>query len=161
MSIKVLHHPVAFSMDPLSITVSVAILVSICDRVCWELKQLRDASQMADSKLNSLLTDVECFKALLHQMADTMRKVNADESMQDTDHLRNNLRSISLCISDCIVLLERLHETLRSVAKPSRLLDHVRKHLQLKYASDEISIYQGQIRSYRDTMQPSMQTLKL
>lgn len=148
-------------MDPLSITVSVATLISTCGRLCWELKQLRSASQMADSKLNSILSEVECFKQLLHQMADTMQSINADESMQDTGHFGNHLRSISVCTADGIVVLERLHETLRSVSKSSRLLDGLRKHFRLLSVSDEISVYQSQIRSYRDTIQLSMQAVIL
>lgn len=148
-------------MDPLSITVSVATLITTCGRLCWELKQLRNASQMADSKLNSILTEVECLERLLNQMAETMRDINAEESMQDTGHLGNHLRSISVCIADGIVLLERLRETLRSVGKSSRLLDGVRKHFRLLSASEEIFIYQGQIKSYRDTIQLSMQAVIL
>ncbi|KAJ0104340.1 hypothetical protein J7T55_011124 [Diaporthe amygdali] len=131
-------------MDPLSITTAVASLITL-----------------ADKKLKSLLSEVECFKLLLEQMAITMKDINVDAGVQETGHLGNHLRSISVCITDGIALLEQMHQTVRSVGKTSRLLDGVRKHFRLQSASDEISMYHDQIRSYRDTIQLSMQTMIL
>lgn len=148
-------------MDPLSITVSVATLISTCGRLCWELKQLKNASQMADGKLTSILAEVERFDRLLHHISETIQNMNADGIMRDTGHMGNHIRSIAVCIEDGVVLLERLHETLRSVGKSSRLLDGVRKHFRLMSAADEISVYQSQIKSYRDTIQLSMQAVIL
>ncbi len=41
------------------------------------------------------------------------------------------------------------------VDKTVAVLDGARKHFRMKFAADEIAMYQQQIRTYRDTMQLS------
>lgn len=148
-------------MDPLSITTGVASLVATCVKVGLGLKQLRDGSQLAEAKLKGLLAEVECFTKLLQHMSETIKRIDVQSELQETGHVGNHWKSISVCINDGMELLERLQKVVHSVGKSSRLLDGVRKHLRLQSASDEVCMYQGQIRSCRDTIQISLQTIIL
>src|SRR5438034_889477 len=81
--------------------------------------------------------------------------------LQSTGHIGNHWRNISRSIQDGTKTLASLQATLEKVNKSATVLDGARKHLRLKWASEEIAIFQHEIRSYRDTLQLSLQTVIL
>lgn len=147
--------------DPLSITAGVLGLLGICVKVGSALKDFHDGADIADAKVKGLLTDVESFTQVLHLMKDTFGQERIQASFQATGHIGNHWNNLSISINDGQNTLLQLQETLEKVNKSVSILDGARKHLRLKGASEEIGIFQLQVRSYRDTLQLSLQTVIL
>lgn len=145
-------------MDPLSITVGVTSIIAVCLKVTLSLKKLRDGAQIVDVKVKGLLMEVGNFTQTMNFIQETLGDSQFQQSFTLTGHISDHWRSISACISDALQTLESLHESLEKVDKNVRFLDNVRKQLRLKEASEEIAVYQQQIRSYRDIIQLSIQT---
>jgi len=147
--------------DPLSITSGILGTLSICVKVGSALKDFHDGAIIAGNKVKGLLTDVESFTQVLQLMKDTLEQEPIQVSFQTTGHIGNHWKNLSASIQDGQNTLVQLQETLKKVNKSVSVLDGARKHLRLKAASEEISIFQLQIRSYRDTLQLSLQTVIL
>jgi hypothetical protein len=128
-------------MDPLSVTTGVFSLLAVCIRTGTILKDFYDNAAIADTKVKGLLTEVESFTQVLQLMKDTLEQENIKASFQATGHIGNHLNNLGI--------------------KSVGLLDCARKHLRLRSAADEIAVYQQQIRSYRDTLQLTLQTVIL
>ena len=148
-------------VDPLSITAGVLGLLSTCVKVGSSLKEFYDGANIADAKVKGLLTDVESFTQVLRLMKDTFGQERIQTSFQPTDHISNHWNNLSISINDGQDTLLRLQETLEKVNKSVSVLDGARKHLRLKGASEEIGTFQLQVRSYRDTLHLSLQTVIL
>ena len=147
--------------DPLSITTGILGLLGTCIKVGSALKDFYDGASFADAKVKGLLTDVESFAQVLRLMKDTFEQEQIQISIPSTGHIGNHWENLSASIQDGQNTLVRLQETLDKVNKSVSVLDGARKHLRLKGASEEIGIFQLQIRSYRDTLQLSLQTVIL
>jgi hypothetical protein len=145
-------------MDPLSITTGVAALLGASIKVATTLKSFRDASLHVDTKVKGLITEVDLFVQTLHSMRDTLNDNKLHHSSQLTGHIGDHWRSINECIKDGLHTVQNLHLVLQGVDKNARLFGAVRKQLRFREAAEEIVIYQQQIRSYRDTIQLSLQT---
>lgn len=148
-------------MDPLSITIGVLTLLGACIKTGTALKDFYDGAGIADTKVRGLLTDAESFTQVLRLMKDTLEQENIQSSLQSTGHIGNHWNNLSTSIRDGQNTLLQLQETIEKVNKSVSLLDGPRKHLRLKGATDEIAVFQQQIRSYRDTLQLSLQTVIL
>lgn len=147
--------------DPLSIAAGVLAFTSACVKVGVELRTFHEGAAIADTAVKGLLTDVESLTQVLNMMKDTLEQPNVQSSLQQTGHIGNHWENLSKSIEDGQDTLRSLQETLERVNKNVSLLDGQRKHLRLKSASGEIAIYQQQIRTYRDTLQLSLQTVIL
>jgi len=147
--------------DPLSIVAGVVGVLTACVQVSTALKDFYDASATADTKVRGLLTDVRSFAQVLELMKDTLEQEQIKSLLQATGHIRNHWTNLSISLRDGQNTLVQLQEALEKVNKNVSVLDGPRKHLRLKGASEEIGIFQRQIRSYRDTMQLSLQTVIL
>lgn len=147
--------------DPLSIIAGVLGLLGTCAKVGTTLKNFYDGASFADTKTKGLLTDVESFAHVLQLMKDTFEQEQIRNSMQATGHIGGHWKNLSASIQDGRNTLLRLQETLERVNKSVTVLDGARKHLRLKGASEEIGNFKLQIRSYRDTLQLSLQTVIL
>jgi hypothetical protein len=148
-------------MEPLSITAGVLALLGACIKAGTALKDFYDGAAIADTKVKGLLTDVESFAQVLRLMKDTLDQENIQSSFQSTGHIGNHWNNLLTSIRDGQSTLLQLQETIEKVNKSVSLLDGPRKHLRLKGAADEIAVFQQQIRSYRDTLQLSLQTVML
>ncbi|TVY16454.1 GTP-binding protein rhoA [Lachnellula arida] len=148
-------------MDPLSVIAGVIGVLTACVQAGDALKTFYNASALADAKVRGLLTDVESFTRVLQMMKDTLEREPMQVSMQSTGHIGNHWTNLSTCMRDGRNTLDQLREILEKVSKSVSVLDGPRKHLRLRAALDEIYVYQLQIRSYRDTMQLSLQTVIL
>ncbi|OIW26058.1 hypothetical protein CONLIGDRAFT_516937 [Coniochaeta ligniaria NRRL 30616] len=148
-------------MDPISITTGVLSLIKVCGAVGFALKELHDGAQLAGAKAEALINEVEEFMRVLGLMKSTLEDKKIQTAFQSTGHIGNHWRSIAACLEDGQQTLERLQATLDKASKSVKLLDSTRKHLRLKLAADEIGIYQQRIRTCRDTMQLSIQTVIL
>ena len=147
--------------DPLSITTGAVALLSLCVKVGWGLKAFRDGAALADTKVRSLLTDVESFTNVLQLMKDTFDQERVKASLHATGHIGGHWANLAASIRDGSKTLEQLEALLEKTNKNVTVLDGARKHFRLKEATDEILMYQQQIRSYRDTLQLSLQTVIL
>src|SRR5438477_59357 len=147
--------------EPLSITTGVLSLLTACVKIGVELKQFYDGAALADTAVKGLITDVEGFAHVLQLMKATLEQPYVQTSLQSTGHIGNHWRNISRSIQDGTKTLASLQATLEKVNKSATVLDGARKHLRLKWASEEIAIFQHEIRSYRDTLQLSLQTVIL
>ena len=148
-------------MDPVSITTGVLALLQVCITTGRALKAFYDGGSLADTKVRGLITDVESFTQVLRLMKDTLEQENVRSSLEATGHIGNHWKSLSTTIQDSQQMLTQLHQTIDKVNKSVSLLDGPRRNLRLKAAADEIAVYQQQIRSYRDTLQLSLQTVTL
>jgi hypothetical protein len=148
-------------MDPLSITTGVLGLLGTCVKVGSTLKDFYDGASFADTKVKGLLTDVESFTQVLRLMQNTFEQNQIRSSIETAGHISNHWVFLAASIQDGQNTLLQLQETLGRVNKSVNVLDGARKHLRLKSASEEIGNYQLQIRSYRDSLQLSLQTMIL
>jgi len=148
-------------MDPLSIMAGVVGLLGAAVATGTALKDFYDGAATADTKVKGLMADVESFTQVLKLMKNTLEQEQVQSSLQATGHIGNHWNNLSTSIGDGQKTLVSLQETLEKVNKSVSVLDGPRKHLRLKSASEEIGLYQQQIRSYRDTIQLSMQTVIL
>jgi archaellum component FlaC len=148
-------------MDPLSITTGVFSLLAACVKTGMILNDFYDSAAIADTKVKALLTEVESFTQVLRLMKDTLEQENIQTSFQATGHIGNHFSNLATSIQDGQETLLQLQEEIKKVNKSVSLLDGARKHLRLRSASDEIAAYQQQIRSYRDTLQLTLQTVIL
>ncbi|KAH7314319.1 hypothetical protein BKA65DRAFT_557953 [Rhexocercosporidium sp. MPI-PUGE-AT-0058] len=147
--------------DPLSITTGVLALLGTCLKVGWQLKQFHDGATIANTKVQSLLTDVEGYTRVLQSMKETFGQEKIKSTLEATGHVGSHWSNLSASIRDGQDSLSQLEATLEKVNKNASVLDGARKHIRLMVAADEIVMYQQQIRSYRDTLQLSLQTVIL
>jgi Fungal N-terminal domain of STAND proteins len=148
-------------MDPLSITTGVFSLLATCVKTGMILNDFYDSAAIADTKVKALLTELESFTQVLRLMKDTLEQENIQTSFQATGHIGNHFSNLATSIQDGQETLLQLQEEIKKVNKSVSLLDGARKYLRLRSASDEIAAYQQQIRSYRDTLQLTLQTVIL
>lgn len=148
-------------MDPISIAAGVFSFLAASIKTGLVLKEFYDNVAFADTKVQGLITEVESFTQVLRLMNDTLEQENIQSSLRATGHIGNHLTNLATSIEDGQQTLSQLQETLERVNKSVGLLDGTRKHLRLRGAADEISVYQGQIRSYRETLQLTLQTIIL
>jgi hypothetical protein len=148
-------------VEPLSITTGVLALLGTCIKVGGAVKDFHNGAAIADAKVRSLLSDVESFAQVLHMMKDTLEEEKVQSSFQATGHMGSNWKNLLTTINDGQNTLLQLQDTLDKTDKTVGIFDGTRKHLRLKSASEEITMYQQQIRSYRDTIQLSLQTVIL
>lgn len=145
-------------MDPLSITVATVSLAKICAVVGWELKQFIDGTELVNTAVNVLLVDVEGFGQSLELMKNTVADPKLNESMISSGHVGNHWINVRTVLRDAEKALSALSATVAKVDKKVTVMDATRKHIRMKNAAEEIGLYQQQIRSYRDTLQVSLQT---
>jgi hypothetical protein len=148
-------------VEPLSITTGVLALLGTCIKVGGAVKDFHNGAAIADAKVRSLLSDVESFAQVLHMMKDTLEEEKVHSSFQATGHMGSSWKNLLTTINDGQNTLLELQDTLDKTDKTVSIFDGTRKHLRLKSALEEITMYQQQIRSYRDTMQLSLQTVIL
>jgi hypothetical protein len=145
-------------MDPLSIAVATVSLVKVCTVVGGELKQFINGTQLVNTAVNVLLADIEGFGQTLNVMKTTMEDPNINGSLSSSGHLGNHWANVKILLSDAEKALDSLSCTIVKVDKKVTVMDATRKHIRLKSAAEKIGLYQQQIRSYRDTLQISLQT---
>ena len=98
---------------------------------------------------------------MLEMMKITLEEEKIKASLQATGHIGSHWIKLSKSIKDGQSTLVKLQDTVDRVNKRVGILDGARKHLRLKAAMGEIIMFQQQIRSYRDTIQLSLQTIIL
>ena len=148
-------------MDPLSITVGVAGLIDLCTRAGLAIKSVHDGAKIVDSKIELLDSEIRGYLQVLELMKSTMEETSVKAAVQSTGHIGNHWKNISAAADDSRQALERLNEVLAKVGKSAGVMGSTRKHFRLKFANDEIEMYQRKIETYRDTMQISIQTVLL
>lgn len=148
-------------MDPLSIATGVLSLLAASIATGNALKAFYDGASLANTKLRGLITEVDGFTEVLRSMNTTLDQKNIQLSLRATGHITDHLQNLAAAIQDGQQTLLSLKETLEKVNKSVSMLDAVRKHMRLKGAAEKIAIYQQQIRSYKDTLHLTLQTIIL
>lgn len=147
-------------MDPLTIVGSSLSVARLCYTVGWELKKFIDGTKLVGTAINSLFQDVQSFGKILEQMKDTVDDPKVKASTL-TGYVGSHWRYLRTSLDDAEETLNALNTTILRVNKSANLLDSTRKHIRLIGAQDEIAVYKQQIRSYKDTIQVSLQTIIL
>jgi hypothetical protein len=148
-------------VEPLSITTGVVALLTTCIKTRAAVKDFHDGAAIAGVKVKGLLSDVEGFAQALRMMKETLEQKDVQSSLHSTGHIGNHWTNLSISIQDGQNTLVQLQSTLDKVNKSVGILDGTRKHLRLQAATQEITMFQQQVRSYRDTIQLSLQTVIL
>ena len=148
-------------MDPLSIAVGVAGLIDLCTKAGLAIKSAHDGAKIIDSKIELLDSEIRGYLQVLELMKSTMEETSVKAAVQSTGHIGNHWKNISAAADDSRQALERLNEVLAKVGKSVGVMGSTRKHFRLKFANDEIEMYRRKIKTYRDTMQISIQTVLL
>ncbi|KAM7189342.1 hypothetical protein V8F33_010121 [Rhypophila sp. PSN 637] len=148
-------------MDPLSITAGVGGLIDLCLKAGFAIKAAREGSKTVASKINLLEGEIRGYSEVLQLMSSTLQDPSITASFQSTGHIGNHWRSILGLIEASSTTVERITDILENVDKPARIMGSTRKHFRLMFAADEIEAYQNTVRTYRDTMQISLQTIIL
>ena len=115
-----------------------------------------DGTKLVGTAINALFQDVQCFEKILEQMKDTVDDPKVKSSAL-TGHVGSHWGHLQTSLDDAEETLNALNATILRVNKSANLLDSTRKHIRLMGAQDEIAVYQQKIRSYKDTIQVSLQ----
>ena len=113
---------------------------------------------MVGTAVNALLVDVEGFKTTLEQLNSVLEDPRIKVSVQLTGNIGNHWTNLKTSLDDASDTLGSLEATVVRINKDVSWLNSARKHVRLTSASDELAIYQQQIRSYKDTIQVCLQT---
>jgi hypothetical protein len=145
-------------MDPISITAASLAIVRVCVSTGWELKLFIDGAKLAGTAVNLLLVDIEAFQNTLQQLNSVLEDPRVKDSVQLTGNVGNHWSNLKTSLDDARDTLVSLEATVLRINKNVGLLNSARKHIRLKAASDELGMYQQQIRSCKDTIQVCIQT---
>ena len=145
-------------MDPLTITLSALSIAKLCKIVGLELKKFIDGSRLVGTAINALVQDVQSFEDILEQMKITVDDPKVKASLASSGHVGAHWHHLQISLGDAEETLKALEATVIRVNRSVSVLDSARKHIRLKGVTDEIAVYQQQIRSYKDTIQVSLQT---
>lgn len=148
-------------IEPLSITTAIVALLTTCINTGLDIKSFIAATKVADGKIRGLLADVESFTRVLSLMSDTLGRDEVQRSFQSTGHIGNHWTILLTCIQDGQNTVSQLQATLDKVHKPVGWFDESRQHIRIQGVTAKITMFQQQIRSYRDTLQLSLQTVIL
>lgn len=145
--------------EPLSITASVATLLTLSVRVAFLLKEFRDGVQTVDSTLVGLLKDISSLQQVLESMRETFEAEDIKNNLQVTGHVGNHWKNLARSLDDGKETLSQLQTLLEGVNKTTSVLDAPRKQIRLKSAFDRIVAYRDQIQSYRAALHLSLSTI--
>ena len=148
-------------MDPLTIIATSLSIAKLCSGVGSELKKFIDGTKLVSTAINALVQDVKSFEKILEQMKDMIEDPKVKASLASSGHIGSHWRHLQTSLDDAEETLKALEATILRVNKSVNLLDLTRKHIRLSGATNEIAVYQQQIRSYKDTIQVSLQTTLL
>jgi hypothetical protein len=147
--------------EPLAITTGVLSILGVCYNLGIELKKFQDGVKAIDPTVNGLINEVDGLQIVLKTLGDTFEYIESQQPMESTGHIGTLWKNVSRSLEDCNATLTSLFELLENINKSSKVLDSSRKHVRLKLAADQITLYQGQIQSYRGALQLSLQAIIL
>ena len=145
-------------MDPLTITLSALSIGKLCSIVASELKKFIDGSKLVGTAINALVQDVQSFGEILGLVRNTVDDPKVKASLASSGHIGAHWRHLQISLGDAEETFKALEATVISVNRTVGVLDSARKHIRLMGAMDKIGVYQQQVRSYKDTIQVSLQT---
>ena len=145
-------------MDPLSITAASLSIVKVCAAVCWEIKEFVDGVKSAPTVIGVLLQEVEGFQKILTNLNEVLEDDRIKGTIQSSGNIGTHWVNLKVCLDDANVTMESLEATISNVNKTVTVLDSTRRHIRLQSASSKIQLFQQQIRSYKDTINVSLQT---
>jgi hypothetical protein len=146
-------------MDPLSIAATVFSIAKVCAMVVGELKLFVDGARLAGMTINVLLENVQGFQNSLEQMDCLLKDPRIEDTINQTGIVGNHWASLKTCLDKSRDTISSLQDTIADINKTVSVFDSARKHIRLKNALNKIDLYQQLIRSYKDTVNTSLQTL--
>ena len=129
--------------------------------VAGELQKFVDGAKLAGLTITVLLENVQGFQDSLEQMDHLLKDPRIKDTMHLTGIVGNHWASLKTCLDKARGTISSLQETIADVNKNVTIFDSARKHLRLKGAANKIDLYQQLIRSYKDTVIISLQTLMM
>lgn len=147
-------------MDPFSITLGVISLIGTSAKIIASLKDTVDSSRGIDRRLQMLISDVEMFKAMLESMKGTLESKEVRPLLlHATGNLTSHWNTISVCIQDGEKMMSEFAAMLGKIDKSVDFMDAMRKVLRLKSSWEDISVFQTQLSSCRETISVSLQAV--
>lgn len=146
-------------MDPFSITVGVISLIGTTAKIITSLKGVVDSSRGIDRRLQMLISDVEMFKAMLESMKGTLESKEVRPLLHATGNLTSHWNTISICIQDGENMMSDFADMLEKIDVSVDFMDSTRKVLRLKSSWEDISVFQTQLSSCRETISVSLQAV--
>ncbi|EQB55601.1 hypothetical protein CGLO_04467 [Colletotrichum gloeosporioides Cg-14] len=144
-------------MDPFSITLGVISLIGTSAKIIATLKDTVDSSRGIDRRLQMLISDVEMFKAMLESMKGTLEsKEVRPHLLHAAGNLNSHWNTISVCIQDGEKMMSEFAVMLEKIDKSVDFMDAIRKVLRLKSSWEDISVFQTQLSSCRETISVSL-----
>jgi hypothetical protein len=138
-------------MDPISVA-----------QVCWKIAEglgsFISNCKLVGTAVNAIHQDVQDFAKILEVIEKTMKDESVQNSISTSGYVGIYWEYLNTSLGDAKQTLEALSATVIRVNKDVKILDSARKTRRLEKATDEIGIYQQQIRSYKDTINVSLQT---
>jgi hypothetical protein len=148
-------------MDPITIATTVFTVAKGCAIVTGELKQFVDGARLAGMTINVLLENVQGFQHSLEQMDQLLKDPRIQDTINQTGIVGNHWISLKTCLDKARDTITSLQDTIAEINRTVAVFDSARKHIRLKNASNKMDLYQQLIRSYKDTLIISLQTLAM
>jgi hypothetical protein len=148
-------------MDPITIATTVFSIAKGCAVVVGQLNDFVDGAKLARLAINVLLENVQGFQDSLEQMDRLLKDPRIKETMSLTGIVGNHWASLNSCLDKAKGTISSLQGTIAEINKTVTVFDSARKHMRLKSAANKLDLYQQLIRSYKDTVIISLQTLMM
>ncbi len=145
-------------MDPLSITVGALSLARICGVVGVELGLFIKEAGNIGTIVASLQADVKDFETILQLLHDTVDNADVKQWLSTSGRIEPYWESLAVSLKDAKRTLEALNDTVTRINKSVSVLDTVRKQMRLKFAAEELNMYQQRILRFKDTVQIILNT---
>jgi hypothetical protein len=152
---------VPHKMDPVTIATTVFAIAKACAAVAGQLRDFVDGAKLAGLTINVLLENVQGFQESLEQLDSLLKDPRIKDTMHLTGTVGNHWSSLKTCLDKARGTINSLQTSITEVSKDVSLFDSARKHIRLKNAAKKIDLYQQLIRSYKDTVITSQQTLMM
>jgi hypothetical protein len=149
-------------MDPLSITASVAGLISLVAGVYSTVDQLVSGAHNADSTLKAFKGEVSSLLTVLESLdvtfQDPKQRRILEEANNGTGNVAHYWRGVLGSMEHCKKTLENMSAVLDGVesAKRTRLFRSFGKHLKLSSSEGVLTLYRQEILSHTSNLQISL-----
>lgn len=144
--------------DPLSIAAGVLQLLQTTWTVAYELKKFHDNATVIGKTISDLKHDVEGLARVLESMRDTFESITAEHG---SGHVGTLWTNVARSIEDGKGVLDQIQSQIREINKETKFLDEHRKQLRLNRSEPKMARFRGQIQSYKDSLQLSLQAIML
>ena len=156
------HHFVP--MDPLSIAVSSASLMTACTKLSGFIYTTITKVQNVDGTLQTLAIEINSLSQVLASLTTSLKDPLLARSVfsSQTKHEIQHWKNVKRCMDDCkdtLSTLEKMVKNCEKSGKTGGLFGSSKKFVSLSLNSEAISRSQVKIKSYTRTLQLSLQLI--